>query len=93
MPGEGFPLPPTFDSKIFPRKDLDSNLDTQSVRFGISVWRIGPEERAHVGRLTGTIPEGGTPSPPAFDSKIFSGNDLDSNRDMRLIWFDISCAE
>src|ERR1035441_10396909 len=41
------PSPPAFDSKIFSRKDLDLNLDMQSVRFGISSAGLGPKECAH----------------------------------------------
>ena len=40
--------------------------------------------------LSDVTPEGGTPSPPAFDSKIFLINDLDSNLDTQSIRFDIS---
>jgi hypothetical protein len=37
------------------------NLDTQSIRFDISVCRTSPEECAHVEPLTGTIPRPPTP--------------------------------
>ena len=44
----GYPLPPAFDSKIFLRKDLDSNRDMELVRMGYIPFRMSPEECAHV---------------------------------------------
>ena len=41
------PLPPPFDSKIFLRKDFDSNRDTELIRIDIPRIRIGPEACAH----------------------------------------------
>jgi hypothetical protein len=42
------PPPPAFDSKIFLRKDFDSNQDTELIRVGYIERRMGPEACAHV---------------------------------------------
>ena len=81
----GTPSSPAFDSKIFLRKDFDSNRDTESIRIGYIEGRRGQRGCSRRFGVVSTNPERVPPPPPPFDSKIFHRNGLDSNRDTELI--------
>src|ERR1039458_8055488 len=60
----GTPSPPAFDSKIFLRKDFDSNRDMELVRTGISVVRTSPKASEFVGFRAVSANPGEYPTPP-----------------------------